>query len=110
MDSKEHWQHWDDLPDKKEKEMLESMANFIINKDLQLLAQILFESGEPLTRVFSTLGLGLFGPYLEFFKADEYMAFFRKEGNMRDLINRIDELDEVKRKKRKKINKEKGKD
>jgi hypothetical protein len=108
LDSEEHWQHWDDLPDEKERKMLESMANFIVNRDLQLLAQILFETGEPLTRIFSTLGIGLFGPYLEFFKADEYAAFFRKEGNMRDLINRIDELDEAKRKKKK--FKEKGKD
>jgi predicted house-cleaning noncanonical NTP pyrophosphatase (MazG superfamily) len=100
MDSEEkHWQHWDDLPDEKEKKMLEDMAQFIVNKDLQLLAQILFESGEPFTRVFSTLGLGLFGPFLEFFNADTYMAFLRKEGNMRELIDRIDELDDNKRKK-----------
>ncbi len=94
---KEHWQHWDDLPEKKEKAMLEDISKFVVKKDLQLLAQIVFESGEPLTRVFSTLGLGLFGPFLEFFKADEYMAFFRKDGNMRELIDRIDELDEKKR-------------
>ena len=54
MDSeKEHWQHWDDLPEEKEKQMLDDMANFIVDRDLQLLAQILFESGEPFTRVFS---------------------------------------------------------
>ena len=98
MDSKEEWQHWDDLPDKREKEILENMANFVVEKDLQLLAQIMFESGEPFTRVLSTLGLGLFGPFLEFFRADEHMAFFRKEGNMQHLIKRIDQLEEIKKK------------
>ena len=97
MDSKEErWEHWDDLPPQKSEEMLEEMAEFVVKKDLQLLAQIFFESGEPFTRVFSTLGLGLFGPFLEFFKADQHMAFFREEGKMRELINRIDELDEAK--------------
>jgi len=108
MDSdKEYWQHWDDLPEERETKMKEDISQFVVKKDLQLLAQIFFESGEPFTRVFSTLGLGLFGPFLEFFKADEYMAFFRKEGNMRELIDRIDELDEAKRVKNKSIKKEK---
>lgn len=106
MDSEKEWQHWDDLPDKKEKALLENFANFFVDRDLQLLAQILFETGEPFTRVFSTLGLGLFGPFLEFFKADEHMAFFRKEGNMRELIKRIDELDDLKRKDKKRVEKD----
>lgn len=110
MDSdKEYWQHWDDLPEEREKKMKEDISQFVVKKDLQLLAQIFFESGEPFTRVFSTLGLGLFGPFLEFFKADEYMAFFRKDGNMRELIDRIDELDEAKRIKNKPKKKEKEK-
>jgi hypothetical protein len=111
MDSKEEkWQHWDDLPEERGDQMLEEIANFVVNKDLQLLAQIFFESGEPFTRVASTLGMGLFGPFLEFFKADEYMAFFREDGNMRQLIDRIDSLDEAKTLKEEVIKKKKGKD
>lgn len=113
MDSEEkRWEHWDDLPEEREKKILEGMAKFVVKKDMQLLAQIFFETGEPFTRIFSTLGMGLFGPFLEFFKADEYMAFFRKDGNMQDLIGRIDELEEEKRVKSKpnKNKKEKRKD
>jgi hypothetical protein len=93
------WEHWEDLPEDMEKKMRESMARFFVGNNLGLLAQILLESGEPLTKVFATLGMGIFGPYLEFFGADTYVSYFRKEGNARILLDRIEEL-EHRRKKR----------
>jgi hypothetical protein len=92
------WEHWEDLPEGMEKKVLENMARFFVGNNLGLLAQILLESGEPLTKVFSTIGMGIFGPYLEFFGADTYVSYFRKEGNARLLMDRIEEL-ELKRKK-----------
>ena len=41
-----------------------------------------------------TLGMGLFGPFLEFFGADTYTAFFRKEGNAKRLLERVEELED----------------
>jgi len=74
------------------------MARFFVGNNLGLLAQILLESGESFTKIFATLGMGIFGPYLEFFGADTYVAFFRKEGNARALLDQIEDL-EHKRKK-----------
>ena len=88
------WQHWDDLPPEKEGELLNFMANFFVDNNLGLLAQIMLESGEPITKIISTLGMGLFGPYLEFFGVDTVFAFFRKEGNTRQLIDRINKLED----------------
>jgi hypothetical protein len=92
------WEHWEDLPEDMEKQVQENMARFFVGNNLGLLAQILLESGEPLTKIFATIGMGIFGPYLEFLGADTYMSYFRKEGNARLLMDRIEEL-EYKRKK-----------
>ncbi|MBN2334769.1 hypothetical protein JXL21_04365 [Candidatus Bathyarchaeota archaeon] len=110
MTEEKEWQYWEDLPENKEKMVLEQMARFFVNNDLGLLAQILLESGEPVTNVFSTLGIGLFGPFLDFLGVDKYFAFFRKKGNARTLIERIEELDDLEqekdKEKEKKIKKE----
>ena len=95
MTEDKEWQFWEDLPKNKEKLVLEQMAHFFVNNDLGLLAQILLESGEPVTNIFSTLGIGLFGPFLDFLGVDKYFAFFRKKGNARTLIERIDELEDL---------------
>jgi len=94
------WEHWEDLPEDMEKEMLERMARFFVGNNLGLMAQILLESGEPLTKVFATLGMGIFGPYLEFLGADTYVSYFRKDGNARLLLDRIEELEHKRRKSR----------
>ncbi len=96
MSIDKNWQHWDDLSPEKEKELIDKMASFIVDNNLGLMAQILFESGEPVTRIFSTLGIGLFGPYLEFFGVDTVFALFRKQGNVHALIERINELEDEK--------------
>jgi hypothetical protein len=97
-EQKRRWEHWEDLPEDMERQVQENMARFFVGNNLGLLAQILLESGEPLTKVFATIGMGIFGPYLEFLGADTYMSYFRKEGNARLLMDRIEEL-ELKRKK-----------
>lgn len=107
-EEKRRWEHWEDLPEDMEKKMLESMARFFVGNNLGLVAQILLESGEPLTKVFATLGMGIFGPYLEFIGADTYVSYFRKEGNARILLDRIEEL-EYKRKKREEESRKKDK-
>jgi hypothetical protein len=92
-EEKRRWEHWEDLPEDMEKDMLERMARFFVGNNLGLMAQILLESGEPLTKVFATIGMGIFGPYLEFLGADAYTSYFRKEGNARKLLDRIEELE-----------------
>lgn len=92
------WEHCEDLPEDMEKEMMENMSTFFVRKDLGLLAQIILESAEPLVKMFATLGMGVFGPYLEFLEIDTYVSFFRKEGNTRVLLDRIEELEHQRKK------------
>ena len=56
------------------------------------------EGGDPLTKVFATIGMGIFGPYLEFVGADTYTSYFRKEGNAKLLLDRIEELEDERKK------------
>jgi len=97
------WEHCEDLPEDMEKEMMENMSTFFVRKDLGLLAQIILESAEPLVKMFATLGMGMFGPYLEFLEIDTYVSFFRKEGNTRVLLDRIEELEHQRKKWEKKV-------
>jgi len=92
------WEHWEDLPEDMENQVMRRIARFFVGNNLGLVAQILLESGEAFTKIFATLGMGIFGPYLEFLGADTYVAFFRKEGNAKALLDQIEEM-EYKRKK-----------
>ena len=93
-DEKKLWKHWEDLPEEMDDRLLENMAQFFMKRNLGLVAQIFLDSAETFTRIFATLGMGLFGPFLEFFGADTYTAFFRKEGNARRLLERVEELED----------------
>ena len=93
-EEKKHWKHWDDLPEEMDDRLLENMAQFFMKRNLGLVAQMALDSAEAFTRMFATLGMGLFGPFLEFFGADTYTAFFRKEGNAKRLLERVEELED----------------
>lgn len=95
-EEKRHWKHWEDLPEEMDDRLLENMAQFFMKRNLGLVAQMTLDSAEAFTRMFATLGMGLFGPFLEFFGADTYTAFFRKEGNARRLLERVEELEDKK--------------
>lgn len=93
-EEKRYWKHWEDLPEEMDDRLLENMAQFFMKRNLGLVAQMVLDSAEAFTRMFATLGMGLFGPFLEFFGADTYTAFFRKEGNARRLLERVEELED----------------
>jgi len=100
VDSPEkRWQHWEDLPPKKEEELIENIARLVVKHRIGLIAQMLLDSGGPFTSLFATLGLGMFGPFLEFFGGDTYAALFRREGNTKRLMNLIEELEDEERSK-----------
>jgi len=56
-------------PEDVENKLLDQMATFFVDRNLGLLAEMMLESGGSLTRIASTLGMGLFGPYLEFYRS-----------------------------------------
>lgn len=96
------WQHWEDLPPEKEKELIEKLARYTVRHKMGLIAEMMLESGGSLTSVFATLGMGMFGPFLEFFGADTYAALLRKRENVQHLFERIEELEDEERAKSKK--------
>ena len=90
------WQYWEDLPPEKEDELIEKMARFIVDHNLGTIAEIVLGTVEPIGRMGAQLGLTLFGPYFEFFNAATYTAVFRKRGNIKRLLKRIEELQDEK--------------
>jgi len=91
------WEQWEELPHDEEEYLIEELAKKIVNHRAGLLAEIILDSGGPLTRMFAEFWIGLYGPYLEFFGADRYVALFRKRSNIERLKKRIDELDKEKK-------------
>ncbi len=93
----DEWKQWEDLPDSREEELIDSIADFFSRKGLGMLALMSLESGGNLTSMFADFWMGLYGPYLDFLQVDEYMALLRKKSNVQKLIQKINEKEEVKK-------------
>lgn len=102
---KPKWNLWDELPPEEEDELIEKMAQHIVKRRLGLMAQIALETISPVAWLGAELGMTILGPYLEFFGVEKVTALFRKRGNLKRLMDRIEELDEEK----KRLKKEKSK-
>ena len=93
----DNWNQWEDLPEEREEELIESIADFFSRKGLGMLALMSLESGGTLTSMFADFWMGLYGPYLDFLQVDEYMALLRKKGNVEKLIKKIEEKEDTKK-------------
>ena len=93
------WRQWEDLPPEKEEELIEKLAQMLVNNRIGLLGKILLESGGTLTSLFAEFYMGLYGPYFDFLEVDEYVALLRKKDNVPRLLQRIDEKEAEKAKK-----------
>ena len=105
---KPKWNLWDELPPDEEDELIEKMAQHIVKRRLGLMAQIALETISPVAWLGAELGMTIFGPYLEFFGVEKVTALFRKRGNLRRLMDRIEELDEEKKRLKKEKSKKRG--
>jgi len=94
------WDYWDDLPSEKEELLINKIAEFVVEHKMDLIAEILLETGGPISSIFASFGLNLFGPYLEFFGADTYTALFRRRENIQRLIDAIEKITDEKKSKR----------
>jgi len=90
------WQHWEDLPPEKEKELIDKLAHAFVKRGLGLMGRMLLESGGPLTSMFAEFYMGIYGPFFDFLEVDEYVALLRNKRNLKKLVKRIDELEEEK--------------
>jgi len=96
------WEHWENLLPELENELIEKIAQYVVDHNLSLMADISLDTGGSITTLFATLGMAMFGPYLEFFGADTYTALFRRKENVKRLMDRIEELEEEEKSKVKK--------
>ena len=96
------WRQWEDLPPQAEEEVIDRMATFFVKNNIGLLAELVLQSGGPLTSLFANLWMGLYGPYFDVLGIDRYMAVLRRKKNLQKVLDKIDELEEEKRKKNKK--------
>jgi len=87
------WKQWEDLPPEEEQKIIERMATFFVKHKMGLVAQMILESGGPLTSLFAEFWMGLYGPYFDFLGVDKYMAIMRKKKNLKKILERIDELE-----------------
>lgn len=100
MAIEKRWNYWDDLPLEKEDELINKIAEFVVERKVDLVAEMLLEAGGPITHIFASFGLNLFGPFLEFFGADTYTALFRRRENIQRLMDAIEKLNDEKKSKR----------
>ena len=99
MAIEKRWNYWDDLPPEKEDELIKKIAEYVVEHKLDLIAEMLLETGGPMTSIFASFGLNLFGPYLEFFGADTYTALLRRRQNTQRLIDAIEKIKDEKERK-----------
>ena len=85
------WRQWENLPPEREEEIIESLADMLVNNRLGLLGKILLESGGPITSLFAEFYMGIYGPYFDFLEVDEYVALLRRKENITRLLERIEE-------------------
>ena len=85
------WRQWENLPPEREEEIIESLADMLVNNRLGLLGKILLESGGPITSLFAEFYMGIYGPYFDFLEVDEYVALLRRKENITRLLKRIEE-------------------
>lgn len=100
MAIEKRWDYWDDLPPEKEDELINKIAEYVVEHKMDLIAEMLLETGGPMTSIFASFGLNLFGPYLEFFGADTYTALLRRRQNIQRLIDAIEKIKDEKERKR----------
>ena len=91
---KKGWNQWEDLTPEREDELIEYLAQYFHKRGLGLLALMSLESGGNLTSLFSEFWMGIYGPFLDFFEVDEYVALLRNKRNVKRLVKRFEELDE----------------
>ena len=96
----EDWQQWEDLPPEKEDELIDKLAHIVVKRKMGLIATMVLESGGNLTSMFAELWMGLYGPFFDFLRVDEYVALLRNKRNVKKLISKIEELEEEKEKKK----------
>ena len=89
---KHRWQHWEDLPSEEEEALIEKIAQLSVKRRIGLITEMVLESIGPISYLTANLGMATLGPYLEFFGVDRVAALFRKRGNLRRVLDRIEEL------------------
>jgi len=87
-----HWEQWEDLPSEEEGALIEKIAQLSVKHRIDLITEITLESISPIAHLAANLGMTILGPYLEFFGVDKVTALFRKKGNMKRLLDRIEDL------------------
>lgn len=101
MSEKKEWSQWEDLPPEEEEKLIQAMAKYLIDHKLDTMFLMVIQSGGPLTTMFSEFWMGLYGPYLDFFGVDKYMALMRKRKNVEKLINMLEKVQDEKKEKKK---------
>jgi len=104
-----------DLPPEKVEELIDKIAHFIVDKEMEVPAIMFLETAKPLTYIASQFSLVFLWPYLSMIPENlgyNLVALFRDRKNVEKILQRIEELKEERDrlKKEKKAKKEKTKE
>jgi hypothetical protein len=86
----------------REKELIDKLATFVIDRHMETPAILFLESYKPLSFVAGQFGMFYLAPLMPLFGpwSKEGIALLQKRENVERLIQRIEELSEERRKKK----------
>jgi hypothetical protein len=87
-----------DLTEEEEEKLIDSIANLVVNKGIEVPAIMFFEVARPVSFVASQLAIFALGPLQWLFdlRGAKYTALFMKKENVGKIVDRIEALSKAK--------------
>jgi len=87
-----------DLTEEEEEKLIDSIANLVVNKGIEVPAIMFFEVARPVSFVASQLAIFALGPLQWLFdlRGSKYTALFMKKENVGKILDRIEALSKAK--------------
>jgi len=101
-----------DVDPEKEKEIIEKIARYVVDKDMETQAIFVLESHKPLSFIMGQMGLFYLSPFLNImppelsYTSNQYLYLFQKRETFEKIILRIEELSNEKARTKKQVGRE----
>ena len=91
-----------DMSPEREKELIDKLARFVIDRHMETPAVLFLESYKPLSFIAGQFGMAYLSPLMPLFGpwSKEGLALLQKRENVEKVIKRIEELSEERTKKK----------
>ena len=112
---RDDWSTPTELDPERKKELIDKIANFVVNREMETMAILSLESIKLVSPIAAQLAIPFLTPYLGILSTsdevvgNEMITLFMERENVEQIMKRIEEKSDVIRKKMKKKKKEKKK-